>query len=198
MSPIGPLPFPPTPLSQDKTTNSSDTPVESRKCRFAGHEIYYLVGQAIAPAMCISDREVVITLNMPAMKAYLTRKNHRSLATLPGVALALNNPNRPVALDYCDSPKLFDFVYPLLTFCATGMAGAAHQTKIDLDPTFWPSAPAIRRHLRPDITTVQRTPHGLQLTSRYSLPTGGTTGPLWMIGLGVLGNCSNPLMPFAP
>ena len=77
--------------------------------------------------MCIGDREMVMTLNMPAMKAYLARKNHRSLATLPGVALALNDQNRPVALGYCNMPKLFDLLYPLLSLCATAMAGAAQQ-----------------------------------------------------------------------
>ena len=155
------------------TVDVTKSPVEFRTCQFAGHEIHYVVGQVIAPALCIGEHEVVMTLNMPAMKAYLTRQEHRSLATLPGVALALNDRNPPVALGYCNMPEFFDAVYPLISLGATAIAGAAHQAKIDLDPTFWPSAPAIRRHLRPEITTLERTPHGLQLTSRYSLPTGG-------------------------
>jgi hypothetical protein len=153
------------------------------KCRFAGHEIYYVAGQAIAPAFCISDREMVMTLNMPAMKAYLARKDHRSLATQPGVAVALNERNRPVALGYCDTPRLFDFFYPLVSLYSSAGAAAAHEAKIDLDPTFWPSAPAIRSHLRPEITTVERTPHGLQLTSRYSLPTGSLNLPFWLLSM---------------
>ena len=179
--------------AKDKNSGDPKVPENTQtaefcKCRFAGHEIYYVAGAPIAPAFYVSDREMVMTLNMPAMKAYLARKDHRSLATLPGVALALNDQNRPVALGYCDTPKLFDFLYPLISLYATMGAAAVHEAKIDLDPTFWPSAPAIRAHLRPDITTVERTPHGLQLTCRYCLPTGGANGPLWLIGLGILGS----------
>jgi hypothetical protein len=179
-----------------KGLDLTNSPVEFCKCRFAGHEIHYLAGTAIAPAMCISDREVVMTLNMPAMKAYLTRRDHRSLATLPGVALALNDKNRPVALGYCNMPELFDSIYPWCSLFATALAGAAHQAKVDLDPTFWPSAPSIRRHLRPDITTVERTPNGLQLTCRYSLPTGGVNLPFCLLALAAMGSSSNTAVPF--
>jgi hypothetical protein len=48
-----------------------------KKCRFAGHDIYYLSGQAIVPALTITEHEAVATLNMPAMKAYLSRQDHR-------------------------------------------------------------------------------------------------------------------------
>ena len=172
--------------AKEKTPNACELyePTnEIRKCRFAGHEIYYLAGQAIAPAFCISDREMVMTLNMPAMKAYLTRKDHHSLAAQPGVKLALSEPNGPVALGYCDTPKLFDVLYPMFSCAAIAGASAAQNSKLDLDPTYWPSAPSIRRHLRPDITTVERSPHGLKLTCRYSLPTGGATGLVWLYGL---------------
>jgi hypothetical protein len=157
------------------------------KCSFAGHEIYYVAEVGIAPAMCIMDHELVMTLNMPAMKAYLTRKDHQSLATLPGVKLALGQPNAPLALAYFDTPRLFDVLYPMLSCVAVAGASAAQQSKLDLDPTYWPSAPSIRSHLRPDITTVERTAHGLQLTCRYSLPAGGATGPLCLVGLDMLG-----------
>ena len=96
-----------------------------------------------------------------------------------------------MVLGYCNMPELFDCLYPWCSLYATSLAGMAHEAKIDLEPTFWPSAPAIRAHLRPEITTAQRTPHGLQLTCRYSLPTGGANGPLWLIGLSALGMVGN-------
>ncbi len=176
--------------SKDGAKESADAPINVRTCRFAGHEINYVAGQPISPAIYFSDREMVMTLNMPAMKAYLARKDHRSLAALPGVALALNDPNRPVALAYCDTPRLFDFVYPLCSLYANLGAAAAQNEKFDLDPTFWPSAPAIRSHLRPEITTVKRMPLGLELTSRYCLPTGGASGPLWLMAMSGLGAAS--------
>jgi len=154
-----------------------------RKCHFAGHEIYYCAGQPIAPAVCVTDRELVMTLNMPAMKAYLIRKEHRSLATLASVQSALNGPDRPMALGYCDTPRLFDLLYPVFSLYASLGSAAVQKTGVELDPTFSPSAPALRPHLSPDITTLKRTPHGLELTCHYCLPTGGVNGPLWIVGL---------------
>ena len=162
-----------------------------KKCRFAGHDIYYLSGQAIAPALTITEHEAVATLNMPAMKAYLSRRDHHSLATQPGVKLALADAHPQAALGYCDTPRLFDFLYPMIS--AVGVAGtsAGEPFGLGLKPTYWPSASSIRRHLRPDITTLERTPSGLQLTCRYCLPSGGANGILAMMALGAIGN-SNP------
>ena len=154
-----------------------------------------MAGQAIAPAICFSDREMVMTLNMPAMKAYLARKDHRSLATLPGVALALNDQNRPVALGYCDTPRLFDFALSVvLALCHGGARrGAAGEDRSGSDLlAVGPGDPVslAARHHHP-----QRTPHGLQLTCRYCLPTGGANGLFWLVGLQSLGNSANSGMP---
>ena len=133
---------------------------------------------------------MVMTLNISAMKAYLARKEQHSLAVQPGVALALKDKTPPVALFYCNMPDLFDAVYPWCSFMANVAAGESQKQGIDLDPTFWPSAPAIRAHLRPEITSIQRSPHGLEFTSRYSLPTGGLTGLLMLTSIGAASGTS--------
>ena len=164
--------------NQEEPQNSGDKPLQFRKCRFAGQDIYYLAGEFLAPVFCITDHELVMTLTMPSMKAYLVRKDHRSLAAVPGVARTLKEPNPPAALGYCDTPRVFELLYPLVSLVATYGDLAAQQTKFDLDPTFWPLATALRPHLRPDISTLERTPQGLEITCRYCLPSGGVTGPL--------------------
>ncbi len=173
--------------------------VQIKKCRFSGHVIYYLSGQAIAPALTITEHEAVATLNLPAMKAYLGRRDHHSLAAQPGVRLALADSHPPAALGYCDTPRLFDFLYPMIAAYGIVVSSAGEQFGVDFKPTCWPSAPAIRRHLRPDITTLERTPNGLQLTCRYCLPSGGANGILAMMALGVFGNnpsmCTSPALP---
>ena len=108
--------------NQGDAQDSGNGSLEVCKCRFAGQEIYYMAGQPLAPVFCITDHEMVMTLSMPAMKAYLVRKNHRSLATLPGVTLALNDPNGPAALGYCDTPRVFELLYPLVsTYAGYGL-----------------------------------------------------------------------------
>ena len=37
---------------------------------------------------------------------------------VPGVARALNDPNRPAALGYCDTPRVFELLYPLVSLYA--------------------------------------------------------------------------------
>jgi len=167
---------------------SAEKTVEFRKYNFAGYDIYYLTGQAAAPAITISDREMVMTLNLPAMKSYLSRKNHRPLTSLPGVQAELNDAHPPAALACCDTPRLFNFFYPVITPYAIATAAAARQSNVELEPTFWPSATALRSHLKADITTLRRTPHGLELTCRYCLPSGGAAGPMWLVGMSMLGS----------
>ena len=180
------------------TPDPTNSPLEFRTCRFAGHEIHYLAGQAIAPAMCIGDHEVVMTLNMPAMKAYLTRQDHRSLATLPGVALALNDRSRPMALGYCNMPEFFDVLYP---WCSRSVP-RRWRARCRRRRSIW-IRPSGRRPRRSGVTCgpksrpSQRTPHGLQLTCRYSLPTGGVSGPLVLfLGMGAVGGSSDSGLQF--
>ncbi len=71
---------------------------------------------------------------------------------------------------------------PDCVFYLNGM----NEGKTHIDPSFWPSAPSISRHLRADVTTLERTPQGFQVSSRYSLPGGGMTLPM----LALLGSFS--------
>jgi hypothetical protein len=152
-----------------------------RHFTFAGREICYAyVSPPFAPAWCITPTELVVALNPHNVKAYLSRREHKSLATVPEVAEVLSGPDRPVMVGYCDTPKLFELFYPLVSMYAPAICALADGAKIDLDPSFWPSAPSIAPHLRRDVTTLERTRHGIQITCRYCLPTGGVTGPLWM------------------
>ena len=140
-----------------------------------------------------------MTLNMPAMKAYLARKDHRSLATLPGVALALNDRNRPAALGYCDTPRVFELLYPYVLDVWHGDGAAQRKRRRSI----W-TRPSGRRPRRsgptcgPTSPPCERTPHGLQLTCRYCLPTGGANGPLYLIVTSTLGGVVKYALPLVP
>jgi hypothetical protein len=145
---------------------------------FAGREVCCVNLEVFAPSWCVMPGQLVMALTPQNVKAYLSRREHKSLATLPDVAGVLPAAGGPVMVGYTDAPKLFEAIYPLVSIYAPMMAAAAQQWKIDLDPSFWPSAPAIARHLRPTVTTVERNPHGIQLTCHYSFPAGGAAWPL--------------------
>ena len=169
----------------------------SARAALPGTRSHYLAGQAITPAMCIGEHEVVMTLNMPAMKAYLTRKDHRSLATLPGVALALNDPNRPMGPGLLQHAGVFDLLYPWCSRLCHGDGGRGAEREDRPGSDLLALGPSIRRHLRPEITTLQRTPHGLQITGADSLPTGGVSWPLVLfLGMGAAGGSSDSGLQF--
>ncbi len=87
------------------------------KTAFAGQVIYHFDipdgGFPLAPAWCLTEKELVVSTFPQNIKSYLSRgKDFQSLATVPDVAEALEG--GAVALNYCDTRKLAEFAYPLL------------------------------------------------------------------------------------
>jgi hypothetical protein len=148
-----------------------------RHFTFAGREVCCVNWLYLAPSWCVMPGQLVMALTPQNVKAYLSRREHKSLATLPDVAGVLPASGGPVMVAYTDTPKLFELLYPFVSMCAPAIAAEMGELKIDLDPSFWPSAPAIARHLRVDVTTLERNPHGIQVTCHSSFPTGIATLP---------------------
>jgi hypothetical protein len=145
---------------------------------FAGREVCCVNLGVLAPSWCVMPGQLVMALTPQNVKAYLSRREHKSLATLPDVAGVLPAAGGPVAVAYTDTPKLFELLYPFVSMCAQAIAtGVQSDPKIEIPPGFWPSAPAIARHLRADVTTLERNPHGIQITCHCSFPTGIATLP---------------------
>jgi hypothetical protein len=165
-------------LSSDRNALSEAGVGRLLQFRFGRYEIYYLNLLYFSPACCVTERQVILALNAHNIKAYLARRDHQPLSVAPEVAQAMGARQGPAMLLYCDTPKLFELAYPLVSMGAQAFAGGLGGMWADMGLEFWPSAPSIRRHLRPDVSTVQRTPQGIQITCRYCLPTGGMTGPL--------------------
>ena len=171
-------------LSSGRNTLSEAGVGRVQQFRFGRYEVSYLNFLYFSPAWCVTERQVIMALNVHNIKAYLARRDHQPIGLAPEVAKALGAGGGPAMLLYCDTPRLFDLAYPIVSMGAQAAAAALAQTRGgqgqtpgDVGLEFWPSAPSIRRHLRPDVSTVQRTPQGIQITCRYCLPTGGVTGP---------------------
>ena len=130
----------------------------------------------IAPAWCLTDKELIVAPFPQNVKAYLLRKaNARSLATVPEVAAAFKEGDEPLILAYCDTPKLFELIYPFVPMIAQTASAELRRAGFDVDVSVLPSARAIGPHLRPGVATVRRTKTGIELTERKTLP-GGSLG----------------------
>ncbi len=142
---------------------------------FAHKTIYVFEAQEkgfpLAPAWCLTDKHLIVAAYPEAIKAFLSRgHSFRPLTSVPEVATALGGEGQAIKLFYTDTPRIFDLVYPLLPVIFHNVATELRLDGIDVPPDLLPSAASIRRHLRPSVATVRRTPAGLEMVSRGTIP----------------------------
>ena len=150
------------------------------KTTFAGQDIYHFdIPEGdfpMAPAWCLVKKELIVSTFPQNIKSYLARgKDYQSLATVPGVAEALEG--GAMALTYCDTRKMAEFVYPLLCFGGKAISSELNREGIPLDASLVPSAAAIFPHMQPSIGVVRHTAAGIEVESRGPLPGMGV-GPM--------------------
>ena len=143
-----------------------------------GQKIYFLnfIGDAVpfAPAWCITDKELIISLFPQMIKARLARGGKgESLAELPEVARHFSADRGPSALVYQDTRTIFRMVYPLAHMLASVLAGQLQQEQVNIDISLLPSAASIEPHLLPGVTAVYVTDKGIRSESHHTVPVGG-------------------------
>jgi hypothetical protein len=153
---------------------------------FGGKTVYvFETGEKnvpLAPSWCLTDKHLVIALYPEAVKAFLARgKTFQSLDKVAEVGATLEGQGQTVFLSYVDTRRLFDLFYPFLPVVSQVVANELGHEGIDLPPGLLPSAGSIRRHLRPSVSVLRRTPSGIETVSRQSLP-----GGLTPVALGLL------------
>jgi hypothetical protein len=156
---------------------------------FAGKTVHVFDGRSrefpLAPAWCLTDKHFVVAPYPEAVKAFLARdKSFEPLTRVPEVAAALEGQGQTWGVSYTDTRRFFDLAYPILPVAFRFLAGELGQEGIELPPGLLPSAGAIRPHLRPAVTAVRRSPAGIEVVSRQTMPGGTTlsTAPI-MVGL---------------
>jgi hypothetical protein len=158
---------------------------------FAGHMIHFLnfIGDEVpfAPAWCITDRELIVSLYPQMIKARLGRKvRGGSLADVPEVAQLFKGDRQPAALFYQDTRSVFRLAYPVLHVFAAFVAGQLQREGLDIDISLLPSMAAIEPHLQPGISALYLDNDGLRFESRQTLPGAGGV-PLVLAGVGWFG-----------
>jgi hypothetical protein len=180
-----------------------------RKIQFSGQDIYFVSagdnGLPVAPAWCLTEKELIVATFPQQIKAYLARgEEAKSLAAVPEVAALFQN-GGPVGLSYVDDRKLLEVMYPFACMMGhtisgelaraggpggagspgrlgsggAGGAGGAGGSGLDFNMGSLPSAVAIAKHLRPSVGAVRRTPVGIEFSSHGTLPGGSSLGSVW-------------------
>jgi hypothetical protein len=140
--------------------------------KFGGQTIYVLdFGRYIplAPAWCLTDKELIVSLYPQTIKAFLSRKAAAgSLADVPAVAAMIKE--RPASVGYQDTGELFRTLYPFAQIFAPMATHEMKRVGFKVDASILPSAAAIYPHLRPSTYFVSRRDDGIYAISRESLP----------------------------
>ncbi len=174
-----------------------------KEMEFNKHKIFFMnfIGEEspVAPAWCITDKELVVALYPQSIKSYLSRPaGSPSLAKVPAVAKALKDEHL-MALTYQDSENVFRTVYPLLQVAAQMGVSQLQREGVDLDISMLPSADSIGKHLKPSITTISQHADGLRVISQTTVPLNFSM--TWLLGAGMYGvrTSAMPAMPaFGP
>jgi hypothetical protein len=157
--------------------------------KFAGQEINVysagLFGPPFNLSWCVTDTELLVSLQPQGIKAYLSRTaDFQSLAETPEVARLFEGGVGPLKFFYGDTQRGFDVVYPLLLSNLKYAFWGLQRAGIEVSPALLPSARAIRPHLMPTVIAVRRTKAGIEITERRSVP-GPSIGTAVPVGIGI-------------
>tara|TARA_R110002072_G_scaffold173600_2_gene328373 strand:- start:166337 stop:168907 length:2571 start_codon:yes stop_codon:yes gene_type:complete len=167
--------------------------VTVRTLKVGNDTVHFLnmVGEELpfAPAWCVTDKHLVISLFPQGVAAFLNRPSGtKSLAELPHVQKALAADRPPMSLVHVDSKAVCRSVYPLALIGANFLFSELQREGVDLNISVIPDGETIAKHLQPALTTVTSGEDGIEVVSTRTLPvsidTGSTILPtLFMTGV---------------
>ena len=145
-----------------------------------GHKVYFLnaVGERVpvAPAWCVTDDELVLSLFPQGINAYLRRSQTDSLADNPVIANGLERDQPPLMLGYYDTKRLLRLGWPLVQMLTNVAFAELQQQGLDLDISLLPSLSAIEQYVSGASFAVVPSDDGVELISRRVLPVGPEMG----------------------
>ena len=143
---------------------------------FGGHKVYFLnaIGEQVpvAPAWCLTDDELIVSLFPQGVNAYLRRSQDKSLADKRAVRRSLRQDGQPLAIGYYDAKHLLRLVWPGLQMLANIGFSELQQQGLNLDISLLPSLAALEQYVSGATISVVPSDDGVELISRRVLPAG--------------------------
>ena len=130
-----------------------------------------MFGPPCMPSWCLTDKELIVSLFPQGIKGYLSRGDKfQSLAEVPEVAELFREGPGPLKFGYCNTRRMFDVFYPMTLIYGKYALSMLQRSGVELDASIIPSAGAIRPHLRPSVISARKTPSGIELIERRTMP----------------------------
>ena len=165
-------------------------------CTFHGQQIHFLnfIGEPVpvAPAWCITDKELIVSLSPQTIKAHLSRGTKaESLANTPAARELFAGRPGPTYVSYTDSAAFVRTLYPLLQFAFGAIASEMQREGINIDMSILPSAAAILPHMSPSLSTETTTKDGLLIVRQGTLPMEFESLPLVVLPWFMIGRAES-------
>ncbi len=125
----------------------------------------------LAPAWCVTDDELVISLLPQGVTAWLNR-DEKTPRLAQASDISEHFPENCIGTIQYNEKKVFNAAYPLFLMGANMFLAEMQQRFLDIDISILPSAPSVTRHLSTASTSVLHTNDGLEIVSRRTLPIG--------------------------
>lgn len=146
-----------------------------RKLKVGRQTVHFMnaIGEdlPVAPAWCVTDEHLIISLFPQGVAAFLNRKpSIKTLASLPHVQHAIQKDRPPIGLVHIDSVTVCRTVYPLVLLGANMLFSELQREGVDINISVMPDGETIARHLQPAIMTVTSLDDGIEIFSTRTLP----------------------------
>ena len=125
----------------------------------------------VAPAWCITEDELIVSLLPQGITAYLNRDKSAPLLGTSDETEELTS-NGTIAMVRFDEKNVFDTVYPAMVMGANALFADLQREGINVDISMLPSPLAVSRHLKSSTLNVLKADDGIEFVSRSSLPIG--------------------------
>jgi hypothetical protein len=160
---------PPYILASNPTAQKEVAPV--KKFTYAGQDVYFydpgLSDIPVAPAWCLTEKELIVALYPQGVKAYLSRKDSKpSLARAPELAGSFYAGKGPTQVLFCNSAKLYEDLYPWAPMFNQVALNWMGNSSLNADVSLLPTAKEIAPRLRPGLMTVRQTDAGIEIDGR--------------------------------
>ncbi|MCA9259871.1 MAG: DUF1559 domain-containing protein, partial [Planctomycetales bacterium] len=148
-----------------------------RESTYAGETIYTIdFGRApapVAPSWCVTEDRLIVGLMPQAVRTSIDPMQGPSLADLDSVRDALALGNGASALDYHDTKRLVQAIYPWLQFGLQMASSELRREGVDIDVSILPAVDVLTRHMYPTVSVLAPTSDGFRWEVRGPLPSSG-------------------------
>lgn len=147
---------------------------------FGEQTMYVLLdrGWYVQPTLALTKSRLIFSLSSQGVKSTLTaRPEEVGLFGEKQFAAAFAAPGKIIAIDYQNTPKLFEATYGSLTMLSSVAINAINKQPsrypLPFNSVSLPSGRSIQRHLQPGLTVTRWTDDGIESESHQTLPMPG-------------------------